>query len=67
MQLFVKEEPTAFNFIIGIFHVGKQWVILSLQLSKKANVNKQHNALNNIERSLSSQIGRHWTKGQNVQ
>lgn len=67
LQLLVKEEPTAFNFIIGIFHVAKQWVILSLQLSKKANVNTQHNALNNTERSPSSQRGRHWTKGQNVQ
>lgn len=66
-ELLVKEEDTAFNFIIGIFHVGKQGVILSLQLSEKANVNTQHNALNNTERSPSSQRGRHWTKGQNVQ
>lgn len=43
IQLLVKVEATTFNFFIGIFHVGKQWVILSLRLSKKANVNTQHN------------------------
>jgi len=39
MELSVKGEPAASNFITGIFHVRRQWVILSLQLSKKANVN----------------------------
>lgn len=67
MQLIVKEEPTTLNFIIGIFHVGKQWVMFSMQLSKKAKVNTEDNALNNTARSPSSQRGRHWTKGQNVQ
>lgn len=43
----MKGEPAASDFIIGIFHLRRQWVILSLQLSKAANVNTQNNALNN--------------------